>query len=139
MPKTRPAKSDEPLHIAEGHYFTKTQVARRYGVIHQTVQQWLDKGWLPSVLIPGLGHVINAKDLDSFAPPSRGHRRAIAPVVRKGKMSEMPRSDRAYWLTRSPAERILALEEIRQEFYGKAYTSESRLARVLTIAKRKAR
>ncbi len=138
MPKTRSTNPAEPLRIAEGLYFTKAQVARRFGVIHQTVQQWLDKGWLPSLLIPGLGHVINAKDLEGFAPPARG-RRAIARVVRKGKMSEMPRSDRAYWLTRSPAERILALEEIRQEFYGEAYTSESRLARVLTIAKRKAR
>lgn len=139
MPKTQPTKPDQPLHIAEGRYFTKAQVARRYGVIHQTVQQWLDKGWLPSLLIPGLGHVINAQDLEGFAPPARGRRRAIAPVVTKGKMSEMPRSDRAYWLTRPPAERILALEEIRQEFYGQAYTSKSRLARVLTIAKRKAR
>ena len=139
MPKTQPTKPDQPLHIAEGRYFTKAQVAHRYGVIHQTVQQWLDKGWLPSLLIPGLGHVINAQDLEGFAPPARGRRRAIAPVVTKGKMSEMPRSDRAYWLTRPPAERILALEEIRQEFYGQAYTSKSRLARVLTIAKRKAR
>ncbi len=84
MPKTRSTNPDEPLRIAEGLYFTKAQVARRFGVIHQTVQQWLDKGWLPSLLIPGLGHVINAKDLQGFAPPARGRRRAIARVVRKG-------------------------------------------------------
>jgi len=145
------ASADEPLHIAEGHYLTKAQVARRYGVIHQTVQQWIDKGWLPSIKIPGLGHVIDAREVARFSPPRRS--RSIAPevvrsrrklrqveaVVRKGTMGDLDSGDLAYWRRQKPADRVLAVEAIKQEFYGQAYSPQSRLERVLAIVKRKGR
>jgi hypothetical protein len=156
--KTNP-EADEPIYLANGFYLTKVQVARQWGVIHQTVQQWIDKGWLSSVQIPGLGHVINVRELEGFVPPKRGRKparppaegssparlgrtslsaepRQIARTVSMGKLSETPHSDLAYWRTLPPARRVIAVEEIKQEFYGEAYTSQSRLARVLRIVRR---
>jgi hypothetical protein len=157
--KTLPT-TDDPVYLANGFYLTKAQVAHRWGVIHQTVQQWIDKGWLSSVQIPGLGHVINVQELEGFVPPKRGRKparpraesssptrpgrraspshkpRQIARTVSIRKLSETSHSDLAYWRALPPAQRVMAVEEIKQEFYGEAYTSQSRLARVFRIVRR---
>lgn len=64
----------DPTHIPEGDYLTKAQAAQQRGVIHQTIQQWIDKGWLPAIQIPGLGYLINQKDIQAFTPPKPGPR-----------------------------------------------------------------
>ena len=43
----------------------------------------------------------------------------------------------AYWLTKTPQERLRHAEELRQIIYG--YDSSARLQRVLTVAKREKR
>ncbi len=63
-------------------------------------------------------------------------KRAIKPIVRKIKKSE-ERSDFAYWQTRTPEERLDALEEIRKEYNGWKYGSKQRFQRVYRIIKRK--
>ena len=44
--------------------------------------------------------------------------------------------EKAYWLTKTPHERLAALELMRQMIYGYEYLPESRLQRVLEIAER---
>lgn len=44
--------------------------------------------------------------------------------------------EKAYWLMKTPHERLAALELMRQMIYGYEYSPESRLQRVLEIAKR---
>ena len=58
----------------------------------------------------------------------------IAKVVNITKMSEA-QSDVDFWRTRPVAERLRALEEIRIEFHGDEYESESGLQRVFRISK----
>lgn len=65
----------EPTYIPEGRYLTKTQIAERFSVIPETVQQWIQKGWVPTIQIPGLGHIINERDIENFSPPKPGPRR----------------------------------------------------------------
>ncbi len=63
-------------HIPEGNYLTKKEVAEQCNVIHQTVQQWIDKEWLPTIEIPGLGYIVNEADLKVFLSqprPQRGY------------------------------------------------------------------
>lgn len=62
----------EPTHIPEGDYLTVSQVAVLRDVIRPTVHQWLKKGWLPSIQVPGVGHLINVRDLEGFEPPHPG-------------------------------------------------------------------
>ena len=63
--------------------------------------------------------------------------RNIARVVTK-TMLEDQRSDREYWMSREPAERFAALEEIRREFNACKYTdAEQRFQRVYRIVKLK--
>jgi hypothetical protein len=45
-------------------------------------------------------------------------------------------SDRPYWLTKTPEERIEALEQIRTEFNNWRYGVQPRLQRVYTIIER---
>lgn len=66
--------SENATHIPEGNYLTKTQAAEHMGVIPATVQQWINKGWIATIQVPGLGHLINVKDLDNFTPPKPGPR-----------------------------------------------------------------
>lgn len=47
-----------------------------------------------------------------------------------------PLSDFAYWQSRPYAERLAALEEIRQEYHRWRHDAESRLQRVYRIVKR---
>jgi excisionase family DNA binding protein len=65
---------NDPTHIPEGAYLTKTQAAQLRGVTERTIQQWIDKGWLTAIQIPGLGYLINEKDLQAFTPPKPGPR-----------------------------------------------------------------
>ena len=60
----------------------------------------------------------------------------IARVVNKYKASEQP-PDRAYWLTRPAAERLAALEQIRQEHHKDDDAAQRQLQRVYRIVKRK--
>ena len=61
--------------------------------------------------------------------------RRIAKVVRIVAMKDQG-NDFQYWQSRSYQERLSALEELRQEYYGYADESQPRLQRVYTIIKR---
>ena len=61
--------------------------------------------------------------------------RRIAKVVRIVAMKDQG-NDFAYWQSRSYEERLSALEELRQEYYGQVDGSQPRLQRVYTIIKR---
>jgi hypothetical protein len=62
---------------------------------------------------------------------------AIEKVVTKSKMGE-EKSDFAYWQTKSYAERLAALEEIRREYNNWKYTdAEQRFQRVYRVVKLK--
>ena len=62
------------------------------------------------------------------------HRREIAPVVSKFKMGQEP-NDFAYWQTRTYAERISTLEELRAAYMLWKYGSIPRLQRVYRVIK----
>jgi len=44
--------------------------------------------------------------------------------------------EKAYWQTKSPAERLAALELMRQILYGYEYATAPRLQRVLAVVER---
>lgn len=57
----------------------------------------------------------------------------IARVVRIRKLDSYTlREDLAYWLTRTPAERIAAVESLRKQFHG----STARLQRIARVVQR---
>lgn len=60
----------------------------------------------------------------------------IRPAIRIYKKGEEP-DDLLYWLSRPAIERILALEEIRQQYNDWKYGTGQRLQRVYTVVKRK--
>ena len=63
--------------------------------------------------------------------------RAIQKVIKKTNFSES-KSDFAYWQTKSHAERLTSLEEIRQEYNSWKYTdSEQRFQRVYRVVELK--
>ena len=63
--------------------------------------------------------------------------RTIEKVMTKSKLGE-EKSDFAYWQTKSYAERLAALEEIRREYNNWKYTdAEQRFQRVYRIVKLK--
>jgi hypothetical protein len=64
----------DATHIPDGWYLSLTHVADRYGVKNRTVQQWVEKGWLQTIEIPGLGRLVNTHDLERFVPPRPGRR-----------------------------------------------------------------
>lgn len=61
--------------------------------------------------------------------------RGIIKVVRKIKLKES-NNDFNYWQTKSYEERLITLEDIRQEFNSWKYSDEQRFQRVYTIVKR---
>ncbi len=61
---------------------------------------------------------------------------SIAKVVKKYKIDEQP-DDTSYWQSRSYAERLAALEEIRREYNQWKYGAEQRFQRVYRVIKRK--
>lgn len=63
--------------------------------------------------------------------------RTVARVVKKTSFDQA-KSDAAYWRSRSYAERLAALEEIRREYNDWKYSdAEQRFQRVYRIAKLK--
>ncbi|MEP6757156.1 MAG: hypothetical protein ABJA67_16750 [Chthonomonadales bacterium] len=60
--------------------------------------------------------------------------RSIANVVHRYKLGE-ELSDREYWLSRTPAELIAAVEMMRREVHGENYETEMPLQRVFRIVK----
>lgn len=54
--------------------------------------------------------------------------------VRKGSMRELsdPQADLQYWLTKSPAERVEAVEILRRQIHG----DSARLQRVARVVRR---
>jgi hypothetical protein len=50
-----------------------------------------------------------------------------------GSFAEADEADRQYWHSRTPDERLLALELMRQSAYGYEYSTSRRLQRVLEI------
>jgi hypothetical protein len=59
--------------------------------------------------------------------------RAKIQIYKKGEEPD----DLLYWLSRSPVERIQALEAIRKEYNDWKYGPESRFQRVYRVVKRK--
>jgi len=60
---------------------------------------------------------------------------SIAKVCTKVKIGEQ-KSDFSYWQTQPYAERLAALEQIRQEFHRWKYDAEPGFQRVYSIVKR---
>lgn len=60
--------------IPAGKYYTIAQIAEMQDVIGRTVQQWIDKGWLSALQIPGLGYIVNEDDLKKFLDQPRPRR-----------------------------------------------------------------
>ena len=58
----------------------------------------------------------------------------IKKVVKKGNLNDSlsPEADLAYWLSKSPQERIEAVEILRRQFHG----STARLQRVVKVIQR---
>jgi hypothetical protein len=63
------------------------------------------------------------------------HNIEIKHVVTKRKLSDK-KTDAAYWRTQPYADRLAALEEIRQEYHVWKYGVEPGFQRVYTIVKR---
>lgn len=57
-------------------------------------------------------------------------------VVRKISIRDKRNYDLEYWLTKTPEERISAIEFLRQQFYEMKDGSTPRLQRVVNIIKR---
>lgn len=80
-----------------------------------------------------------ARTLEEIQPHNLNHigqkSRTMAMVYRKSRIGKQ-QSDRHYWLSRPPEERLAALEQIRQEYHAWKYGTEPGFQRVLTITKR---
>lgn len=61
---------------------------------------------------------------------------SIAPVARKFKLGEEP-DDVEYWMSRPETERISAVEELRQAYYGADYETRMPMQKVYRIVKRR--
>jgi hypothetical protein len=60
---------------------------------------------------------------------------SIAKVIHKYEISAQP-GDYTFWRSRSPEERLRALEEIRREYNSWKYNDQQGLQRVYRIVKR---
>jgi hypothetical protein len=60
---------------------------------------------------------------------------SIAKVIKKYKVGEQPK-DIAYWRKKTFAERLDALEQIRQEYNTWRYSAQQGLQRVYRVVKR---
>ncbi|MBX7152406.1 hypothetical protein K1X84_12245 [bacterium] len=58
----------------------------------------------------------------------------IQPIVKKIKLSERP-SDREYWMSKTPDERLEALEILRQQYLEMNPHAPKRVVRVITKRK----
>lgn len=62
----------DPTFIPQDHYYTVQQTAQIRRVARQTVQNWIAQGWLQTIQVEGLGHLISAELVKSFVPPRQG-------------------------------------------------------------------
>lgn len=62
----------EPTLIPLGYYYTVQQAAQVRRVARQTVQNWIAQGWLATIQVEGLGHLISAELVKTFVPPKQG-------------------------------------------------------------------
>lgn len=60
------AVSRKAVSIPHGKYLTIAQVAQICGVKEKTVSEWLKKGLLNSLDLPGLGKIIEERDLQQY-------------------------------------------------------------------------
>ncbi len=60
---------------------------------------------------------------------------SIVPVVKKSKLTDK-KQDASFWRSRPPAERLEALEEIRQEYHGWQQDTQPRMQKTYSIIKR---
>jgi predicted site-specific integrase-resolvase len=72
MPRVK--LTNRSVKIAEGRYLTLAQVAQRWGVYPQTVLYWVNRRWLRCIRLPGLGYIVNERDLATFVRPPRGRK-----------------------------------------------------------------
>ncbi len=72
MPRVK--LTDKAVKVPEARYLTLAQVAQRRGVYPQTVLYWVNHNWLRSIRLPGLGYIVDERDLATFVPPARGRR-----------------------------------------------------------------
>ena len=61
--------------------------------------------------------------------------RKIAKVYKKVKLQEQ-KTDFEFWQSRTPEERLAALEQIRLEYHAWKYDTQPRFLRVFSIIKR---
>ncbi len=57
-----------PFHVAEGNYYTLTQVAELHQVYPQTALYWVKQGWLPALKLLGLGYIVTEQDALAYKP-----------------------------------------------------------------------
>lgn len=57
------------------------------------------------------------------------------PFVKVYRLGEEP-DDRVYWQSRTPEERLAAVEELRRRYYGQDYDAPGRLLAVCRIVPR---
>ena len=58
--------SSDAVAIPHGKYFTIAQVAEICGVNKKTISEWLKKGILIGLNLPGLGQIIEEKELKRY-------------------------------------------------------------------------
>ena len=75
---------------------------------------------------------------DEFEGLSLSDNRAMTPAVRITRLKDRARDDLRYWLSRSVAERIAAVEQLRRDHWGESADTdaEPRLQRVCRLVQR---
>jgi hypothetical protein len=75
---------------------------------------------------------------ENITPNEQNTPDSFAPRVRVYKLGEEPK-DTAYWLSRSPLERMAMIERLRREFYGEEYQLQRNPETLFKITVRKLR
>ena len=60
------------IYIPRGNYLTLTQIAEMYEIGQRAVSNWLSAGKLKGIKIPGLGWIVEVKQLEEFQRPKMG-------------------------------------------------------------------
>lgn len=69
----------------------------------------------------------------------RGYTRFMVPIRIIDRRAQTRDEDRAFWLTKTPEERIAAVEFLRQQcFYATGQTGEPRMEKILRLLPRRA-
>jgi len=72
--KVVPERDAEPkgaVSIPQGKYFTISQVAEICAVKERTVSDWLKKGLVKGITVPGLGQIVEEKEIKRYLARSR--------------------------------------------------------------------